>query len=175
MSNWCNFYISESSEYADDRLQLQLVEGFVVVFILIAWVCAILMFVHRWHKLRILPPVDAVFKNPPKNMDKIKVVKRQTDSVIYRNYSRRMSKTIIAREKHLARMNTMPELQLHFGPKERRLDRLKTMPIIEMSDLGGLQMINSASSSIHSLKSDSNRSVCNSISSEDQPVQIDFS
>ena len=113
---------------------MQLVEIFVVVFILIAWVCAILMFVHRWHKLRILPPVEAVFKNTPKNMDKITVVKRQTDSVIYRNYSRRMSKTMLAREKHLARMNTMPELQLTFAPKKKILDRLKTVPIIEMND-----------------------------------------
>ena len=158
------FLSAESPEYAKARLQLQLVEVFMVIVIIIAWIIAVMMFLHRWHKLRILPPADAAFKNPPKNMDKITVVKRPTDSVIYRNYPRRMSETIIAREKHLARMNTMPELMINSGPKEKKLGRLKTVPIIEMDDPGALLVIHTELSDIH--KNRGSPTSCSSISED---------
>ena len=43
------------------------------------------------------------------NLETVKVVKRAQDSVIYKNYSRKMSVTIEAREnKRLQRMHTVP-------------------------------------------------------------------
>lgn len=54
----------------------------------------------------------------PKNMDKIEIVKKPTDSVIYRNYSQKYTSTMQARdirEKKIERMNTMPNLKLAHG------------------------------------------------------------
>ena len=46
-------------------------EALIVFVIVVAWLCSIVMFVKRWNKIRISPPVESRFK--PKNIHRIKV------------------------------------------------------------------------------------------------------
>lgn len=122
-------------------------EVLVVVMILIAWFCAIAKFVHKWSKLRIMHPRDYHWKKEPKNIETIRVVKRHQDSVIYRTYSKRVSKTMQARacrEKRFQRMMTMPNIKVSSGlglnksEDEERKDaecRLKSaVPLLEVEE-----------------------------------------
>lgn len=73
------------------------------------WVVAVLAFLRKWSSLRILQPVEPRYRHSPKNLESVRVVKRAQDSVIYKNYSRKMSVTMVAREKkRLQRMHTVP-------------------------------------------------------------------
>ena len=73
------------------------------------WVVAVLAFLRKWSSLRILQPVEPRYRHSPKNLEHVRVVKRAQDSVIYKNYSRKMSVTMVAREnKRLQRMHTVP-------------------------------------------------------------------
>ncbi|KAK3105399.1 hypothetical protein FSP39_024344 [Pinctada imbricata] len=67
------------------------------------------------------------YKHNPKNLETIKIVKRAQDSVIYKNYSRKLSITIMEREKRrLQRMHTAPVLSSLPA---------KTLPTIQMEEL----------------------------------------
>ncbi len=88
-------------------------EVIIVGFILVAWFCAIALFLHKWGKLRILQNDQPRFNHSPKNIETIKVVKRATDSVIHRSHSTQYTKTMMAREKRLARINTMPNIKVN--------------------------------------------------------------
>ncbi len=87
-------------------------EVIIVGFILLAWFCAIALFFHKWGKLRLLNDQPR-FNHSPKNIETIKVVKRATDSVIHKSHSIQYDKTMVAREKRLARMNTMPNIKVN--------------------------------------------------------------
>ena len=110
---------------------LQTGEVIVVSFILLAWVLAIALFLRKWGKIRIIQSGETHYKTRPKNLDTIKIVKRQTDSIIYRNPSQQLSMTMEAREKRLARMNTMPLITKPV-PMCKPLQRLSTVPTIEV-------------------------------------------
>lgn len=70
------------------------------------------------------------FKHSPKNLENIRIVKRPQDSVIYKNYSRKLSLTMVAREKRrLQRMNTVPTMD------QESLSRVITLPTIQMEEL----------------------------------------
>ena len=71
------------------------------------------MFLHKWGTLRILQAPEHRYNHSPKNIETIKVVKRQTDSIIYKSYSSQISKTMVARQKRIERMNTMPNIKLN--------------------------------------------------------------
>ena len=110
----------------------------VVVLILAAWVCAVALFLNKWSKLRITPSVRPYEgQSKPMNIETIKVVKKNTDSVIYRNYTKEISQTMLAREKRIQRMKTMPnikvgkeQLEEQFTQKDKALERMKTFPLL---------------------------------------------
>jgi len=91
------------------------------------------LFVKQWDNIRILQPQEARYKHSPKNLDTITIVKKPQDSVIYKNYSRKMSLTMVERQKKLLRMNTIPIMQN--VASLRPLTSLRpTMPTIPMED-----------------------------------------
>ena len=122
----------------------------IVALILIAWICAIALFLQKWGRIRIVHNQEPRFKREFKNLDTIKVVKRPTDSVIYRSYPRQVSKTMAAREKRIERMNTMPNIKIPetIGESQQnsiledhkkmvhRFKTLPTLPVIEMEEDG---------------------------------------
>lgn len=129
-------FVSEPEMYGG--LSVNPGEVIVVVFILTVWICTIALFVNRWSKIRITPPLRAYHSNnKPMNIDTIKVVKKNTDSVIYRNYTKEINQTMILREKRIQRMHTMPNIkvgkekeQVEFSKKEKTLERMKTVPLL---------------------------------------------
>ena len=122
----------------------------IVALILIAWICAVALFLQKWGRIRIVHNQEPRFKREFKNLDTIKVVKRPTDSVIYRSYPRQVSKTMAAREKRIERMNTMPNIKISetIGESQQnsiledhkkmvhRFKTLATLPVIEMEEDG---------------------------------------
>ncbi|KAK7486064.1 hypothetical protein BaRGS_00022673 [Batillaria attramentaria] len=85
-------------------------EEVIILGVIIAlWLVAFLAFLRKWSSLRILQPMEPRYKHNPKGLDSVRVVKRAQDSVIYKNYSRKMSVTMVAREnRRLQRMHTVP-------------------------------------------------------------------
>ena len=124
----------------------------IVALILIAWVCATALFLQKWGRIRIVHNQEPRFKREFKNLDTIKVVKRPTDSVIYKSYPRQFSKTMAAREKRIERMNTMPNIKIPESNAQtqqnpfssstledhkrmvHRFKTLATLPVIEMEE-----------------------------------------
>ena len=107
-------------------------EVLIVVLILCAWFGAIALFLNKWGKIRLSTPSEPRYKHSPKNIDTVKVCKRSTDSVIYKSYPKQLSRTMLAREKRIARMNTMPNIKISENIKP--INRLETMPVIEMEE-----------------------------------------
>ncbi|XP_021367924.1 uncharacterized protein LOC110459801, partial [Mizuhopecten yessoensis] len=105
-------------------------EEAIILLILIAiWVVAVVLFFKQWDSIRILQPMEPRYRHSPKNLECIKVVKRSQDSVIYKNYNRKLSVTMVAREKrHLQRMHTAPTL-----PTCSLI--MSTLPTIQMEDV----------------------------------------
>jgi len=87
-------------------------EILLILMVLVAWGSAIAFFIHRWRFIRILQPSEPRYRHCPKNLEHVKVVTRHRDSVIYKNYSENMSRTLMARQKRLDRMNTMPNMRV---------------------------------------------------------------
>ena len=87
-------------------------EVILVLLVLSAWVAAFAMFLHYWAKIRFTQPGEPRFQRTYKNLDTIKIVKKNTDMVIYKSYTKELSKTMIAREKRLQRMSTMPNIKV---------------------------------------------------------------
>lgn len=111
-------------------------EVILVVIVIIAWFCAIALFLHKWGRIRILQPGEPRYKHNPKNLETIKVVKRPTDSIIYKSYPKQLSRTMLAREKRIERMNTMPNIKLGETSHCPKKDKFKSsLPVIEMEDL----------------------------------------
>ena len=89
----------------------------------------------------------AIFYSHSKFSGKIHVVKRPTDSIIYRTYSISHARTMIAREKrHIEHMNSCPDMMRKDSQddpdspiKEKKFKRFQTMPVIEMEDEAFLQ------------------------------------
>ena len=91
------------------------------------------LFIKQWDNIRILQPMEPRFKHSPKNLDTITIVKRPQDSVIYKNYSRKMSTTMVEREKKLLRMNTVPIMEN--VSSLQTLNSFRKMPTIEMEEV----------------------------------------
>lgn len=87
-------------------------EILLILIVLVAWGSAVAFFIHRWRFIRILQPSEPRYRHCPKNLEHVKVVTRHRDSVIYKNYSENMSRTMMARQKRLDRMNTMPNMRV---------------------------------------------------------------
>ncbi|XP_052081478.1 uncharacterized protein LOC127719414 [Mytilus californianus] len=101
-----------------------------IAIVVVVWVIAVIVFLKQWNSIRILEPVEPRYKHAPKNLENIRVVKRTQDSVIYKGYSRKLSITMVEREKRrLQRMNTAPVL-----PVTGRMT-LNTLPTIQMEDM----------------------------------------
>ena len=129
------FFFSEISPAEVRSIHVQPGEVVLVVIIIIAWFCAIALFLHKWGRIRILQPGEPRYKHNPKNLETIKVVKRPTDSVIYRSYPKQLSRTMLAREKRIERMNTMPNIKLGENTQVSKKDKFKSsLPVIEMED-----------------------------------------
>ncbi|XP_069114810.1 uncharacterized protein [Argopecten irradians] len=104
-------------------------EAVIILILLVIWIVAVVLFVRQWDSIRILQPVEPRYRHSPKNLESIKVVKRPQDSVIYKNYNRKLSVTMVAREKrHLQRMHTAPAL-----PTCSLI--MNTLPTIQMEDV----------------------------------------
>ncbi|KAL8594004.1 hypothetical protein ACOMHN_028990 [Nucella lapillus] len=91
-------------------LHLIRIEEVVILGVIVCmWMVAVLSFLRKWSTIRILQPVELRYRHSPKNLENVRVVKRAQDSVIYKNYSRKMSVTMVAREnRRLQRMHTVP-------------------------------------------------------------------
>ena len=76
---------------ATQATSLSAIEVVIILLILAGWVLTLMIFVHKWRHIRILQPREPRFKHKPKNLESIKIVKRPTDSVIYKNYTKQMS------------------------------------------------------------------------------------
>ncbi|XP_045162542.2 uncharacterized protein LOC123527258 [Mercenaria mercenaria] len=104
--------LTDTFEYVQVRSKgIQLEEALILFVVVGLWVCAMVLFVKQWDNIRILQPQETRYKHAPKNLETIKVVKKAQDSVIYKNYSRKMSLTMVEREKKLLRMNTVPIME----------------------------------------------------------------
>ena len=104
--------ITDTLEYIELRSRgIQLEEALIVLVVVCLWISAMVLFIKQWDNIRILQPQEPRFKHLPKNLETITVVKRPQDSVIYKNYSRKMSVTMVEREKKLLRMNTVPIME----------------------------------------------------------------
>lgn len=101
------------------------------------WACAMVLFIKQWDNIRILQPQEPRFKHSPKNLDTITIVKKPQDSVIYKNYSRKMSLTMVEREKKLMRMNTVPIMEN--VASLQNLNSIKKLPTIEMMEETSIQ------------------------------------
>ncbi|CAG5128701.1 unnamed protein product, partial [Candidula unifasciata] len=87
---------------------IQVEEILVVLVMVIIWVVAFMAFLKKWDSIRIMQPMETRYKHTPKNLENIKIVKRAQDSIIYKSYSRKMSTTMVEREKRrLQRMHTV--------------------------------------------------------------------
>ena len=84
----------------------------VICIVLIAWVAAFTMFVNYWGKIRFSSLPESRFRRVYKNLESIKIVKKNTDMVIYKSYTKELSRTMIARERRLQRMSTMPNIKI---------------------------------------------------------------
>ncbi|ESO95762.1 hypothetical protein LOTGIDRAFT_160309 [Lottia gigantea] len=105
------FVKADDRAYVPIKHTLHIEEVIIISLIVIFWFVTVVVFWRRWDSIRILQPMEPRFKHNPKNLDTIKVVKRAQDSVIYKTYSRKLSLTMVAREKHrLQRMHTAPVL-----------------------------------------------------------------
>ena len=106
------------------------VDCVIVLSFFALWVFAICLFVRQWHRLRLIKPRNHGLKQKPKNLDSVKVVKRCSDSVIYSSYPLAMTRTMAAREKRLARMQTMPAIKVDPDAKSpaKKLKRDLEMP-----------------------------------------------
>ncbi|XP_060077917.1 uncharacterized protein LOC132557449 [Ylistrum balloti] len=104
-------------------------EAIIIIILLAIWIVAVVLFFRQWDSIRILQPMEPRYRHSPKNLESIKVVKRPQDSVIYKNYNRKLSVTMVAREKrHLQRMHTAPAL-----PTCSLI--MSTLPTIQMEDV----------------------------------------
>ena len=131
------FVISDTLEYIEIRSRgIQLDEALVVLIVVCLWVSAMVLFIKQWDNIRILQPQEPRFKHSPKNLDTITVVKRAQDSVIYKNYSRKMSTTMVEREKKLLRMNTVPIMENVSSLQNlNTFNNLSKLPTIEMEEV----------------------------------------
>ena len=122
--------VSDSFEYIQIRSTgIRLEEALIVIIVVGIWACAMVLFVKQWDNIRILQPQSVRYKHSPKNLDTIRIVKKPQDSVIYKTYSRKMSLTMVEREKKLMRMNTVPIMEnIH------SLSSFKKLPTIEMEE-----------------------------------------
>ncbi|KAK3583398.1 hypothetical protein CHS0354_040364 [Potamilus streckersoni] len=105
-------------------------EEVVIILLVVAmWVVAMVLFFKQWDSIRIIQPQEHRFKHVPKNLETIRVVKKPSDSVIYKNYNRKMSLTMVEREKRrLLRMNTVPVMS-----------NVHTLPVIEMEEIQSIE------------------------------------
>lgn len=96
-----------------DEYTLKPEEIVFVSLVVIVWIISVIVFIKKWDNIRILEPVEPRYRHAPKNLETIRIVKRAQDSVIYKNYGRKMSVTMLEREKkRLQRMNTLPTIEM---------------------------------------------------------------
>lgn len=128
--NITNIHLLVSEETGRVRVDTYVLRPEEVIFILIVvavWIVAMVLFYKQWDSIRILQPNEPRYKHNPKNLESIRIVKRPQDSVIYKNYSRKLSITMDEREKRrLQRMNTEPVLP--------SVSRLSALPTIHMEE-----------------------------------------
>ena len=126
--------IADTYKYIQNRSRGIQLEEAVVLFIVVGlWACAMVMFVKQWDNIRILQPQPPRFKHAPMNLDTITIVKKPQDSVIYKTFSRKMSLTMVEREKKLLRMNTIPIME-NVASLQHMKSFKKTLPTIEMEE-----------------------------------------
>ncbi|KAH3829180.1 hypothetical protein DPMN_131172 [Dreissena polymorpha] len=113
---------------------IQLEEAIVLFIVVCLWACAMVLFVKQWDNIRILEPQEPRFKHSPKNLHTIRIVKKPQDSIIYKNYSRKMSLTMVEREKKLLRMNTVPIMESVSSLKALTSKYRSHLPTIEMEE-----------------------------------------
>lgn len=92
-------------------------------------------FVKQWDNIRILQPQEPRFKHNPKNLETITIVKKPQDSVIYKSYGRKMSLTMVERQKKLLRMNTVPIMQNVASLRPVSSVKKQIMPTIVMEEV----------------------------------------
>ena len=92
------------------------IEVILVFGILTAWFMTIVLFLRKWGTIRISQPGGHSKYHQPKNLENIKVVNTANDSVIYRSYGQGYHRTMQARQKHLDKMHTVPNIKLQNIP-----------------------------------------------------------
>ena len=117
-------------------------ELLLILLVVGAWAGAIALFLNRWGRIRIVQQRDFSYRHKPKNLDQIKIVKRPTESVIYRNYPTNIANTLEAREKRLQRMRTMPNIKVGSKDQSNEITNdesketglVKHVPLVEINE-----------------------------------------
>lgn len=76
-------------------------DGVIFGLILVAWICALIMFLHKWGSFRLPQPRSLIRRFRPMNVDDVRVINKENKSVIYKSYSQRMNTTMGDRRKRL--------------------------------------------------------------------------
>lgn len=127
--------LSDSVKYIPTRSTgIQLDEACILIVVVGLWACVMAYFVKEWDNIRILQPQEPRFKHNPKNLETITIVKKPQDSVIYKNYGRKMSLTMVERQKKLLRMHTVPIMQNVASLRPMTSVRTQVMPTIVMEE-----------------------------------------
>ena len=104
------FEVSASLRFAGEML--------IVLCIILGWLSAVIVFLHKWRHLRMLPPRDQTFQQQkPKNLENIRIVEHPDDTVIYGNYSKPVTAAMNARLDRLSKMPRQPSYRLANLPR----------------------------------------------------------
>ena len=87
------------------------VDGLLVVAIIFIWIISIVLFYRKWENIRAMKPTDGIYRQLPKNLETIRVVKQQKDSVIL-NVSERKASFHLKQNSKLQRSFTDPSFPL---------------------------------------------------------------
>ncbi|ELT89998.1 hypothetical protein CAPTEDRAFT_229283 [Capitella teleta] len=152
-SSVASFRTPATTVEALDMVQVKPGEVIIVSLIVSAWICAIILFLHKWGKIRIIQPSEPRFEHAPKNLDTIKVVKTPTESVIYRSYSKNFSQAVQTREKRrIERMNTMPNIKVPSHPTKNSTKKSSGKVMKKRQTVPNIQVVQKESTGLGRLK-----------------------
>lgn len=115
-----------------------------IILVVGAWAGAVALFLHRWGRIRIVQQREFNFRHSPMNLDRVKIVKRCKESIIYRTYPPYIASVFDARERrHRLWMQSMPNIKVTLADSDTKKFN---------ADISGKEV---AANAISSSKSDS--------------------
>jgi len=88
--------LRDSEAARRDKALMQFADTLVITLVLVMWAVSVAWFCRHWRRFSLLgrQVPDHYRHRPPKNVDRVTVVPRPDDSVIYRSYPQRVLSTI---------------------------------------------------------------------------------